>query len=233
VAVAALPCWDHPEHGPLDPASFRDLAQASGLDRTIGRWLLDEACAQLGEWQSVSPAEPPLWLSVALSAHHLRQPDLAVEVARALRQGRLPAASLLLEIDEAVVASAADRELEALRALHGQGVRLALGAFGSGVAALTVLRRLPLDLLKLAPEVDAAPGAEPEDDRSRRALVAVGHALGLPVVASGVATADDVARARSLGCDLAEGPALAPPNPPGAFARLLRLTGGRLPDFAS
>ncbi|HEU5422534.1 MAG TPA: EAL domain-containing protein [Nitrolancea sp.] len=232
VAVTAAPYWEHPEQGLLDAAAFRELAQASGLDLTIGRALLDESCAQLGEWQSVYPTEPPLRLSVALSAYHLRQPDLALDVERALGQGHLAATSLILEIDESVVAGAADRDLEALRALRGQGVRLALGAFGSGVAALTVLRRLPLDLLKLAPEAAAASGTKPEDDASRRALVAVGHALGLPVVATDVETADDVARARSLGCDLAEGRALAPPNLPDAFARLLRLTGGRLPEIA-
>jgi diguanylate cyclase (GGDEF)-like protein len=200
----ALVRWEHPERGLLLPGEFIDVAEESGLVRSLGRWVLEEACRQVAIWQNAAPDAAPLGISVNVSARQLGDPDFPHVVRRTLETTGIEPVSLSLELTESLVMDQHRASLGALRSLHELGVRLALDDFGTGYSSLAYLKRLPLNVIKLDRRFISRLGTE-ADDGIVRAVVAMGESLGLEVIAEGVETAEQLAIVTQLGCQYAQG----------------------------
>jgi diguanylate cyclase (GGDEF)-like protein len=203
--VEALVRWQHPERGLLSPDRFIGLAEETGLIVPIGQWVLAEACHRARAWQREFPGQPPLVMSVNLSARQLQQPNLVEEIAAALRESGLDPASLKLEITESVVMQDAPSTLAKLHALKDLGIQLAIDDFGTGYSSLGYLKRFPVDTLKIDRSFVKAIGDDAEDMVIVRAVVEVARSLRLSVTAEGIETAEQLARLRALGCERGQG----------------------------
>jgi diguanylate cyclase (GGDEF)-like protein len=222
VGVEALLRWQHPERGLLAPADFIPNAEETGLIVPIGSWLVGEACRQIMMWQQSSVGAEPLRVSVNLSARQLLHADVQDLVAGALARTGLDPGRLCVEITEGVLMEDADAGVGAAKSLKALGVRLGIDDFGTGYSSLGYLRRFPVDEVKLDQTFVTRLGASAEDSAIVAAIVDLGHALGLDVIAEGVETQSQLAALRALGTDAAQGFLFAPPQPASDLAARLR-----------
>jgi diguanylate cyclase (GGDEF)-like protein/PAS domain S-box-containing protein len=203
--VEALIRWRHPTLGMVLPDRFIGIAEESGAIVQLGRWVLEEACQQAGEWHRAFP-HLDLFMSVNLAVRQARESEIVSDVDSILSRTGLPAASLQLELTESALMGPAGRPLEALRALSARGVRIAIDDFGTGYSNLAYLRQLPVHGLKLAGSLMQPTGRPAaEIDPVLVALVNLAHTLGLTVTAEGVETQAQAEQLRDLGCDTAQG----------------------------
>ncbi len=212
VGAEALARWHHPVDGLLEAGAFIELAEDSGLILDLGAWVLEEACRQAGEWHRQRP-DFKLMIRVNLSARQIAQPDLVDLVIAALDQGGIDSSSLCLEITETALMADPAAGLKVLQALRGLGVELAIDDFGTGYSSLSYLKRFPVDVLKIDRSFVDGLGDDPEDTAIVTAIISLGRALGLRVVAEGVETERQLAELRRLGCDRAQGFMFARPGP--------------------
>ena len=211
--------WPHPERGSIPPDAFIPLAEQTGLIAPLTDWVLAEAVRQGRAWQRGGLL---LDVSVNLSMWNLHDPALPERVAGLLRDHGLPPAWLRLELTESALMADPERALEVLTRLAGLGVRLAVDDFGAGYSSLAYLKRLPVDALKIDKGFVRELATDATDAAIVASTVALGHALGLRVVAEGIedrATWDLLA---GMGCDVAQGYYLSRPLPPDALAPWLR-----------
>jgi EAL domain-containing protein (putative c-di-GMP-specific phosphodiesterase class I) len=210
--LEALVRWRHPQRGLVAPTAFIPLAEESGLIRAIGQWVLEEACRQTRSWREQMP-DVALSTSVNLSACQLRQPTLLADVARALRESGVDPCCIELEMTESVAMEDAETTITLLQQLKALGVHLAIDDFGTGYSSLGYLQRFPVDVLKIDRAFVA--GLRPDNAHASivDAVVSLGHALGLTVVAEGMETAEESHQVHALGCDLAQGYYFAKPLP--------------------
>jgi diguanylate cyclase (GGDEF)-like protein len=142
VGAEALARWNHPARGLVAPTEFIPLAEASGLIRPLGAWVLREACRQAAEWQRNSPPrEKPPTLNINLSGRQLQFPEVVDDVAQALEESGLPPSSLVLEMTESVLMDDNEDVLTILRRIKALGARLAIDDFGTGYSSLSYLHR--------------------------------------------------------------------------------------------
>ncbi|AHY47118.1 GGDEF: diguanylate cyclase (GGDEF) domain [Rubrobacter radiotolerans] len=208
----ALVRWRHPERGLVSPAEFIGLMEKTGLIVPLGRWVLEEACRDLKRWQDARPERWPLEVCVNLSARQFRSPRLYSEVARTVERAGVRPETVNLEITESVAMSGAT-ERETLKRLRELGVGLKIDDFGTGQSSLAYLKHLPVDALKIC-RIFAKDLARSATDREIvGAIVRLGHALGLRVIAEGVETPEQLEVFRQLGCDLAQGYLFSRPVP--------------------
>jgi len=223
--VEALLRWDSPERGTVSPVEFIPMLEENGLIEQVGAWVLREACAQLGRWRAEAGGDLELRMAVNLSARQLAQPDLVEIVCAALADADVPSELLTLEITESVSMQDTEATLARLDELGTLGVELAIDDFGTGYSSLAYLHRLPVDVLKidrafvsrLSDSVDEAPIVN--------AILELGHALGLAVLAEGIETQEQAEYLRRHGCDLGQGYLFARPIAPEEVAALLGITG--------
>jgi diguanylate cyclase (GGDEF)-like protein len=226
VGVEALLRWHHPVYGEVPPVAFIPLAEDSGDIIAIGRWVIERACADAGRWHGMrAPGAPELRLSVNLSGRQLADPGLVDIVRGALCASTLPADLLCLEITESVLLNVTDAS-NPLRALRDLGVHLAVDDFGTGQSALSRLRDLPVDTLKIDRSfVDAltADGSDATNaDVVFSAILHMGRGLAIDVVAEGVETEDQLDALRALGCHHGQGFLIARPADPAVIDDLVR-----------
>src|SRR2546421_2699164 len=145
----ALVRWQHPERGLISPAEFIPVAEETGLIVPLGRWVLEEACRQMREWQRQSFAHRALTLSVNLSGKQLARGDLSAQIQEVLERTDLDARSLKLEITETVVMANAELAITILEQLHELGIQLSIDDFGTGYSSLSYLHRFPANILKI------------------------------------------------------------------------------------
>jgi predicted signal transduction protein with EAL and GGDEF domain len=208
-AVEALVRWNHPDLGLVGPARFISIAEESGLIVPLGEWVLRSACTRALAWRRENLDFGRI--AVNVSAGQLRRVDLADTVRRILHDTGIPGEALELEITEGVLAEPADAVADQLNALRGLGVALAVDDFGTGYSSLSYLKRLPLDKLKLDQQFVRALPRDANDVAIARAVIALGHSLGLVVTAEGVETDEQREFLRAEGCDLAQGFLFSPP----------------------
>ena len=203
VGHEALVRWAHPEHGLLPPARFLELAENSGLIRPLGWWMLKQACADAVK--GIDGPDDHRWVAVNASAGQLMRPGVASDVKRALMDSGLPPHRLHLEITESALISATETLARELAELSELGVRIALDDFGTGYSSLTLLRRFPVDVLK----IDRSFVAPLLHDRSAYAIVkaVLGMCadLGLATVAEGIEDQAQRDALRSMGCSHGQG----------------------------
>ena len=219
VAVEALLRWEHPELGTLTPDRFIDVAQASGQMREIGRWVLDQACAQSRAWRD---AGRPLCVAVNLSPTEFRQPQLAQQVGRCLAETGLEPGLLELEISESVCMERdGETVTPSMTELKRLGVRLAIDNFGTGYSSLAYLKWLPFDVVKVDGSFIGNVDRDPRDEAIVTTIVALARRLDKTVVAEAVESAEQLATLARLGCHQAQGYLLGRPVPPEAIDLLL------------
>jgi diguanylate cyclase (GGDEF)-like protein/PAS domain S-box-containing protein len=222
--VEALVRWEHPQRGLLLPEAFLSVAEETGLIVRIGDWVLREAVNQARIWQERYPDTQPLTISVNLSNREFFHPKLVTEV---LDESEIDPARLQLEITEGAMKSNGTSATErTLRNLRRMGVQLAIDDFGMGYSSLSYLKRFPVDFLKIDRSFIAGLGqdtdGEPKDEEIVKAMIDLTHALGLKVIAEGVETSEQLARLRTMKCDLAQGNYFSEPLPSGALAKILK-----------
>jgi diguanylate cyclase (GGDEF)-like protein len=222
VGAEALVRWDHPSRGRLSPVDFIPLAEESGLIEDLGRWVLQEACAEAAGWQALGAPDRTVTLSVNVSVQQFRDEAWAAEVAGVLAATGLPGRRLVLEITESTLMD--DNELSSLRLqeLRDLGVRLAVDDFGTGYSSLAYLRRMPVDFLKIDKSfVDGVTG-DAHESALARAVVKLAATLGLAAVAEGIERPDQAEVLTALGCRFGQGLWLGPPMPAGKLEQRLR-----------
>ena len=212
-AVEALVRWERPGVGLVGPAEFIAVAEDSDLIIPIGRWVLAEACAQLGRWQAARPSLQGLRIGVNLSARQFTDPDLVSIVAEELARAAVPPQALTLEITESVLMEEVEATAETLRLLKQLGVGLSIDDFGTGYSSLSYLKQFPVDVVKIDRSFVGGLGTDPDDHAIVHAVVSLAHALSLEAVAEGVETERQLHELRRLGCDGAQGFLLGRPEP--------------------
>ncbi|HAB02022.1 MAG TPA: histidine kinase [Pseudomonas sp.] len=215
IGAEALLRWEHPVHGLIPPDRFIGLAEKTGLIIAVGEWVLDEACRQMRLWLDEGYAG---WrIAVNLSAIQFCHAGLVDSVARALQANGLPANRLTLEITESTAMHDADVSLNVLQRLADMGVDLSIDDFGTGYSSLMYLKRLPANELKIDRGFVCDLEQDSDDAAIITAIVALGQALGLRIVAEGVETEGQQAFLTHLGCDALQGYLLGQPVPPDQF----------------
>ena len=202
VGFEALVRWDHPERGLISPDQFIAAAEESGLIVPIGQYVLERALRQIAQ---LSATRPGVTMSVNLSARQLEDPGLVTRVDRAIRSSGADPSALCLEMTEATIHRNAELATSTLQQLKAVGVKIAIDNFGTGYSSLPSLEQLPIDTLKIHQSYVAKLSREPAAAGIVRAVVELGHALGLNVVAEGVETDMQMAQLRELRCDEAQG----------------------------
>ncbi|MFN4120862.1 EAL domain-containing protein [Acidovorax sp.] len=216
LGVEALLRWTNPALGQIPPGEFIPIAEETGMIRAIGHWVLHQACAQWVQWQSPAhrAALGDVFVSVNLSAAQLADPQLVPDIEALLARTGMPAHRLELEITESQLmdnAHAAEQQLAALKSL---GVLLSIDDFGTGYSSLAYLKRFDIDRLKVDQSFVHDMLSNPADMAITRAIIALGHTLGLKIVAEGV---EDLATAQvlsALDCEELQGYHFSRPLPP-------------------
>jgi diguanylate cyclase (GGDEF)-like protein len=218
VGFEALVRWEHPERGLIAPAEFVPLAEETGLIGPLGDWVIEQALVQVHHWRQ---SRPGMSISVNLSRRQLEDRELAARLADTMRSRGTDPSVLWLEVAEQALVDDAEGVGRALAELHNIGVNLAIDDFGLGRSSLPCLRELPVDMLKIHESFVSPLGTEPRDGAVVGAVVDLGHALGLSVIAEGVETDHQLAHLRDLGCDGAQGFLFSQPVPETAVRDLL------------
>jgi diguanylate cyclase (GGDEF)-like protein/PAS domain S-box-containing protein len=212
VGAEALVRWEHPQRGLIMPDRFLGVAEETGLIVPLGMWVMSETCRHLAEWQS-RPETAHLHLSLNLSARELTHPDLVSSVLGCVRDSGVDPHSLTIEVTESTAMADGDTGFRALRDLSGEGIRVAIDDFGTGYSSLEQLRRMPVDIVKVDRSFVSGMSADSTDREIVAAVVGMGRALKLSVVAEGIETTEQAEALRDLGCDIGQGYLYAKPLP--------------------
>jgi EAL domain-containing protein (putative c-di-GMP-specific phosphodiesterase class I) len=225
VGAEALVRWNHPARGPISPVVFVPVAEDSNLISTMGAWVLRRSVRQLAAWRATGVVDDDFWMSVNVSPRQLTDGGFAAMLAAELRDSRVPAGCLALEITESVMVQGGGTAEQLLRELRALGVRISVDDFGTGFSALGYLRSHPVTSVKIDRSFVAGLGEKAEDDEIVRAIVAMSSALKLAVVAEGVETPEQRAVLSGLGVTLAQGWLWGRAVDPQEFAELWALGG--------
>ena len=217
VGMEALLRWNHPERGFISPGEFIPVAEAIGLIVPIGKWVLHQACAQNKAWQEAGL--PAFAVAVNLSAVQFRQEDLVATVHGALQKAGLDPAYLHIEITESVFMQDGAREV--LLDFRRSGIAISLDDFGTGYSSLSYLTRFPVDKIKLDRSFVRDIAHDTSNAAIIKAVVNLGHSLGMRVNVEGVETGDVLSILRAYGVDEVQGYYYSHPLPADAVAEFL------------
>ncbi len=212
--------WPHPVRGWVPPDRFIPVAEECGLINALDAWVLEAACRQLRDWAEAGL--PGLQLSVNVSALRFVQDDVAAHVQQQLQRHGLQASQLTLEITERLMLDERGRPHEQLLALDAMGVRLSVDDFGTGYSSLSYLKRLPVSEIKLDKSFVRDLDSDPDDRALASAVISIGQALDLSVVAEGVETEAQRETLLRLGCRIGQGWLFGRPMDAQAMAQWLR-----------
>ncbi len=216
-AVEALLRWHNARLGEVPPSEFVPYAETTGDIVRIGSWVVREACRQLARWRAGQVEVERV--AVNVSVRQLMNEDFDSVVGAALQQNGLPPSALEVEITERVVMDEAPEALRTLRALKARGVTITIDDFGEGYSAMSYLRRLPLDCLKISLTFMRGIPADPADVAVCRSILLIAHSLGLQVIGEGVERPEQRQFLIDHGGDVAQGYFFAPPLSPDDVAR--------------
>jgi diguanylate cyclase (GGDEF)-like protein/PAS domain S-box-containing protein len=220
VGAEVLLRWRHPVRGMVSPAEFIPLAEQSGLILQLGRFVLQQACAQLARWAQ-GPATAHLGLSVNVSARQFRHADFVAEVLEALREHAANPRRLTLELTESMLLGNVEDAIARMQQLKREGIGFALDDFGTGYSSLSFLKRLPLEQIKIDQGFVRDVLEDPNDAAIVRTILALAQSLDLQVVAEGVETAGQLGFLRLHGCGGFQGYLFGRPAPLQAWDEML------------
>jgi EAL domain-containing protein (putative c-di-GMP-specific phosphodiesterase class I) len=221
IGAEALVRWSHPDWGLVRPARFIPIAEETGLIVQLGEWVIYEAARQTRAW--LDAGLKPGVVSVNLSARQFRAESLVRAVSRILQETEVDPTQLEIELTESMVMHNVETAIATLQGLKSLGISLSVDDFGTGYSSLSYLKDLPIDTLKIDRSFvrDIGSGAETEDGILAQAIISLGHALHLKVIAEGVETDAQLHFLKRQGCDQVQGFLYGEPVPPEQFAQLL------------
>jgi len=223
--------WRHPERGLLAPAEFIAVAEDVGLIGPIGRLVIEAVCNDARRWANAGVV--PFRIAINLSAHQCDDPRLLTDLDRVLADTGIETVWLEFEITESVVMHSIDKALRLLGEIKRRGITLAIDDFGTGHSSLAYLKRFPVDTLKIDRTFVRDLSVDQNDLAITRAIIAMGHSLGLKVIAEGVETAAQLEIMRRFECDEYQGYLFSKPLPVAEFEVLMGIATAPQPDLAS
>jgi diguanylate cyclase (GGDEF)-like protein len=218
--VEALLRWTHPELGMLPPTQFLPLAEETGLIVPIGRWVLKQACAQNMAWQR--QGLQPVSMAVNLSPRQFVDEGLLQDIDDALAGCGMSPTLLQIEVTESMVMQNLSRAGKILDAIHARGIRLAIDDFGTGSSSMSLMRQFPIDTIKIDRSLVRNLPEDGKDQAIAQAIISMGKALGMTIVAEGVETAGQRSFLRDQECDELQGFLFSKAVIPEQLADLLR-----------
>ncbi len=222
VGAEALLRWESPEHGAVSPAQFIPLAEESGLIVPIGLWVLHTVCMQIKAW-SADPATSNLQIAVNVSARQFRQSDFIQQVGQVLSDTGITPKNLKIELTESLVLDNVNDSIAKMRALKAMGIGLSMDDFGTGYSSLAYLKQFPLDQLKIDQSFVRDVVADPNDAAIVKAIITMGLAFGLNVIAEGVENDAQLEFLDRHGCHVFQGYLFSKPVKIEQFQALLEL----------
>jgi diguanylate cyclase (GGDEF)-like protein/PAS domain S-box-containing protein len=207
--------WTHPTRGNVPPSIFIPIAEESGLILKIGEWVMREACREAAAWMR------PLTIAVNVSALQLTSDGFVEFVQSTLSQTKLPPERLEIEITETALIRDPNRALQSLQKLKALGINIAMDDFGTGYSSLSNLRAFPFDKIKIDRSFIQAVHTNPQAAAIVRAVLGLGRGLGLPVIAEGVETSEELRFLGLEGCTEAQGYLFGRPAPIEEFVPLI------------
>ena len=217
VGAEALVRWEHPDEGTIPPGQFIPLAEETGLIIPLGRFVLREAARQVMRWRPRGSSECPFRISVNVSPRQMRCPRFLTDLRGILEETGTPPPALLLELTEGVLI----RNPETAAALRELGVLIAVDDLGTGYASLEYLTRLDVDLLKLDHTFVRGLGSDRAKSAIVESVLLLADRLGIPLVAEGIETEEQLRRLRELHCNYGQGYHISRPLAPREFERFL------------
>jgi diguanylate cyclase (GGDEF)-like protein len=219
VAAEALLRWEHPQLGTLPPSCFINIAEETGLIVPLTAWTIEQASRQMAAWREMG--HDLQRVAVNISVRSLRDANFARSVRSAVETSRIRPDLLELEVTESVLIDDFDLTLSALREVTDDGVQIAIDDFGTGYSSLSYLQKIPLHALKIDRSFIHNVSGTASGGAIVDLVIAVGHRLGLRVVAEGVETNDQMRFVHAQGCDEAQGFLIAQPMSAAAMDRFL------------
>jgi len=226
VGLEALVRWSHPVRGLISPVSFIPVAEESGLILALGDRVLRQALSDMAGWRG--KGLPLLPVAVNISAAQFAQTDLVIDIRSALEQHRLPPEALELELTESILMREGEVAIDVLGQLSDLGIRIAIDDFGTGYSSLSYLKRFPVQKLKIDQSFVRHLNNDTNDTIIVRAIINLGHSLGMTVVAEGVETQEQFDYLRGEGADVVQGFLFSRPLPHPDMEQLLRVEFGQL-----
>jgi diguanylate cyclase (GGDEF)-like protein len=221
VGAEALVRWQSPTNGLILPSRFISVAEEANLIVDIGEWVLRETCMQGWYWSVLGL--PPITLAVNVSPHQLSRIDINALVSRVLAETGFPADQLELELTESAIMDNRYKATQILNSLRIQGIRLAIDDFGTGYSSLAYLKSFPLNVLKIDKSfIDDIPHSK-DSMEIAATIIAMGHTLGLTVLAEGVETLEQLTFLRKHNCNAYQGFIKSKPLLPKDFTKILRI----------
>ena len=227
IGLETLLRWEHPEFGAVSPAEFVPIAEDSGLIVEIGEWLFRSVCEQAVAWDRAGL--PLVRIAINFGARQLEQADISQRLQTIILETGADPSHLGIEISEKVLMSDLDHARRILHELHAIGMAISLDNFGTSYSNLTVLRSLPLDVLKIDRSLIHDVTAAPEDVSITRAVLMLAKGLKLRVLAEGVETEGQLKLLIANGCELMQGFVFSAPLPAAAITQMLG-SGRKLPE---
>jgi diguanylate cyclase (GGDEF)-like protein/PAS domain S-box-containing protein len=229
--VEALLRWHHPQRGLVMPSRFISIAEDSGLIVPLGRWVLRQACARCRTWREAGL--PLLRVHVNVSTAQFKRDNVLSTVSEILAETGLPPDGLGLEVTESLLAADIPAIAENLHRVRRLGVQLSLDDFGTGYSSLSYLGHFPFERLKIDKTFVRGLNTAPNDAAIVRAIIGMGHALGMRVVGEGVETAEQRCSLAAGGCDEIQGYLISHPLPAEGIAEWLQGYAARVPTQPS
>ncbi|MGB5324967.1 MAG: bifunctional diguanylate cyclase/phosphodiesterase [Pseudomonadales bacterium] len=220
-ALEALVRWEHDELGMVPPAEFIPIAESAGLISSIGEMVLETACRHGSRW--IEDGVPDAKIAVNLSAKQLIRNDMLVVIRRILKRTGFPPERLVVELTESLLIDTLDKTCETLHGLREMGIEIAIDDFGTGYSTFKLLKRLPVDILKIDQMFIQDIIDNRVDAAITKAIIDVAHALDMRVVAEGVENIEHVKLLQELGCDSIQGFYLSEALPRAEITELLHI----------
>jgi len=218
--LEALIRWKQPGRGYISPMQFIPVAEETGLISRIGEWVFREVCRQISEWEAQSL--PPMPIAVNLSPRQLIEGHITETISRILAETATPAARIVLEVTETAMMQEIKKAATILDELRHLGLKIAVDDFGTGYSSLAYLKRLPINSIKIDRSFVRDVTIDTDDAAITRTIIAMGHNLGLKVVAEGVETQEQMNFLRECNCDEVQGFLIATPLPPEEIVQYIR-----------
>jgi diguanylate cyclase (GGDEF)-like protein/PAS domain S-box-containing protein len=225
IGFEALVRWRHPQRGLIGPSEFIPVAEESGLISLVDGWVLEEAVAQTARWDQIIPVERAFSVSVNLSARQMSEAKLPHTIESLLEQNELAAQRLAIEITETTLISTVSTARRVLSDISALGVTLAVDDFGTGFSSLNYLSQLPVDAIKIDRSfVEQLRSDEEKGAAITDAIIRIGKALSMTVIAEGVSDPAQLRIIRGLGCRVAQGFLISEPVPADEAGKLLEVS---------
>jgi diguanylate cyclase (GGDEF)-like protein len=196
--------WQSP-NGPVSPAVFIPIAEMTGSIVPIGAWVFAQACRMEADWRQRWGDKAPPYISVNISARQLNEKNLLEEIKRMVKTYASDPSRILLELTETALMADIENNIRVLRSLADMGFRVAIDDFGTGYSSLAQLTQLPVNVLKIDRAFVDGLGRQIESRAVVKAVIGLGRALGLKMVAEGVENEAQLLELRHFGCDYIQG----------------------------